>query len=267
MKRKKLLVLLTAVCLFSCQQQDDEQQGSSKEAINFTTAIDNGNITDILTRSASTLGLPVKTEFSTGDVVSMSVSDQGYSPFAIGVDSHSWDEVDATSGVVTFYAHYPELSEDVSSTRAFGNRYREIKGGKEHLFGIGQALPGSKNVALRFKRVTVPVILLDEEGRPYKGKAKVKFHLRNKGKQNLFDGNIELDKDAEKEIIDINTTTDGELTHLIPQEIEAGEKIGTIIVDGVEEDIITDHDVNMMAGRALTLKLPRGIIDDRTPLR
>ena len=47
MKRKNLLVFLTAACLFGCQQQDNLQD-PSKEAIDFSTSIDNQSITDLL---------------------------------------------------------------------------------------------------------------------------------------------------------------------------------------------------------------------------
>ena len=40
MKRKNLLVFLTAACLFGCQQQDNLQD-PSKEAIDFSTSIVN----------------------------------------------------------------------------------------------------------------------------------------------------------------------------------------------------------------------------------
>ena len=150
MKRKNLLVFLTAACLFGCQQQDNLQD-PSKEAIDFSTSIDNQSITDLLTRNSAALSLPVKNSFSTGDVISMSVSNQDYLPFALGVDSQTWDEIDTDVESVTFYAHYPELT-DEAATRALGKRYRSIKGGKEHLFGIAQAIRGTKNVALKFKR-------------------------------------------------------------------------------------------------------------------
>ena len=51
--------------------------------------------------------------------------------------------------------------------------------------------------------MTVPVILLDEDGRPYNGKASIKLRLRNRGIQDLFNGKVELDKSAEAEDINI----------------------------------------------------------------
>ena len=54
MKRKNLLVFLTAACLFGCQQQDNLQD-PSKEAIDFSTSIDNQSITDLLTRNSAAL--------------------------------------------------------------------------------------------------------------------------------------------------------------------------------------------------------------------
>lgn len=267
MKRKNLLVLLTTVCLFSCQQQN-EQQELSKEAINFSTSIDNESVTDILTRSSSTLSLPVKDCFTTGDVISMSISEQEYIPFTLGMDNCTWDEIGVNSETVTFYAHYPELS-DTPSTRSFGKPYREIKGGKEFLFGTASASPWSKNVSLNFKRMTVPVILLDENDRPYDGGATVKLFMKNQGVQNLFDGAIQIAENAKTEEIIIKKTSEGSLTNLIPQSIQAG-KIGEVIVGGEKQDIIAEQDVNLNAGRALTMRAYRGrftIIDERTPLR
>lgn len=267
MRRKNYLAFLTVVCLFSCQQQN-EQQDSSKEVINFSTSIDNESITDALTRGSNTLSLPVKDSFTAGDVISMSVSEQDYTPFTIGMDNLTWDEIDVDSETVTFCAHYPELS-DAASTRAFGNRYREIVGGKEHLFGTAQAASWSRNVSLKFKRMTVPVVVLDENCKPYNGKAIIKFFLKNKGIQNLINGKIEVSKDAEPEPINISKIPEGSLTNLIPQVIKAGEIIGSVTLDGKEESIIAERDVNLSAGRALTMIMfeHRAIIDEQTPLR
>lgn len=267
MKTKNLLVLLTTACLFSCQQQN-EQQELSKEVINFSTSIDNESVTDILTRSNSTLSLPVKDCFTTGDVISMSVSQQDYIPFTLGMDNYTWDEIAADSETVTFYAHYPELS-DTPSTRSFGKLYREIKGGKEFLFGTANTSLWSKNVSLNFKRMTVPVILLDENDRPYDGEATIKLFLKNQGVQNLFDGVIRIAENAKTEEITIKKASEGVLTNLIPQSIQAG-KIGEVIVGGEKQDIVVDKNVNLNAGRALTMRAYRGgftIIDERTPLR
>ena len=268
MKRKNLLVFLTAACLFGCQQQDNLQD-PSKEAIDLSTSIDNQSITDLLTRNSAALSLPVKNSFSTGDVISMSVSNQDYLPFALGVDSQTWDEIDTDVESVTFYAHYPELT-DEAATRALGKRYRSIKGGKEHLFGIAQAIRGTKNVALKFKRMTVPVILLDEDGRPYNGKASIKLRLRNRGIQDLFNGKVELDKSAEAEDINIKKVSDGELTNLIPQEtIKAGEVIGEVSIEGEKQKIVANQDVEVSAGNAIVMRFARNrvIFDGHTPLR
>lgn len=83
----------------------------------------------------------------------------------MGVDNQNWSETATDSEAVTFYAHYPELSGDVT-TRSLFSRYRDIKGGLEYLFGTAQASKGSSNVALTFKRMTAPVILLDEKRQP-----------------------------------------------------------------------------------------------------
>lgn len=264
--KKTLLFFLAASCLLGCQQQD-EQQEPGKKAFSFSASIDNESITDALTRS-STLSLPAKSCFSDGDVISMSASEQDYLPFTIGMENPAWDAIDTDAEAVTFYAHYPELSDDVA-TRSFGSRYRGITGGKEYLFGMAQAAKGSKNVALKFKRMTVPVILLDEKRQPYEGNAIVKLFLKNKGVQDLFNGKIEADKNAKPEYIDIRKISEGILTNLLPQRIKAGETIGTVIVDDKEEPIIVDEDIELTPDTPIAISLyrGRGIIDERTPLR
>ena len=117
----------------------------------------------------------------------------------------------------------------IFSPALMSSRYREIKGGLEYLFGTAQANKGSKNVALSFKRMTTPVVLLDENNQPYEGRAIVKLFLKNKGVQDLFSGKIEADPNAKPEYIDIRKVSEGILTNLIPQIIKAGEKIGTVI--------------------------------------
>ena len=265
--KKTLLFFLAASCLLGCQQQD-EQQEPGKKAFSFSASIDNESITDALTRSSSTLSLPAKSSFSDRDVISMSASEQDYLPFTIGMENPAWDAIDTDAEAVTFYAHYPELSDDVA-TRSFGSRYRGITGGKEYLFGMAQAAKGSKNVALKFKRMTVPVILLDEKRQPYEGNAIVKLFLKNKGVQNLFNGKIEADKNAKPEYIDIRKISEGILTNLLPQRIKAGETIGTVIVDDKEEPIIVDEDIELTPDTPIAISLyrGRGIIDERTPLR
>ena len=83
MKRKSLLFVMASVCLFSCQQQE-ELQDPSKEVIDFSTSIDQ-SINNALTRNSSSLTLPLKNNFAAGDVISMSVAEQDYHPFAIGM--------------------------------------------------------------------------------------------------------------------------------------------------------------------------------------
>ena len=265
--KKTLLFFLAASCLLGCQQQD-EQQEPGKKAFSFSASIDNESITDALTRSSSTLSLPAKSSFSDGDVISMSASEQDYLPFTIGMENPAWDAIDTDAEAVTFYAHYPELSDDVA-TRSFGSRYRGITGGKEYLFGMAQAAKGSKNVTLKFKRMTVPVILLDEKRQPYEGNAIVKLFLKNKGVQDLFNGKIEADKNAKPEYIDIQKISEGILTNLLPQRIKAGETIGPVIVDDKEEAIIVDEDIELTPDTPIAISLyrGRGIIDERTPLR
>ena len=113
MKRKNFLVLLAAGCLFSCQQQDELQE-TSKEATNFSISIDDA-LSDPLTRTSSDL-FPAKNSITTGEVISMAASGQNYTPFIVGQDSRTWSEISATTSTVTFYDHYPALT-DGSATR------------------------------------------------------------------------------------------------------------------------------------------------------
>lgn len=156
------MILLAAGCLFSCQQQDELQE-TSKEATNFSISIDDA-LSDPLTRTSNDL-FPARNSITTGEVISMAASGQDYTPFIVGKDSRAWNEIGTATGTVTFYAHYPALT-DEAATRSGGNK-RYLKGGQEHLFGTAEAAPGSQNVSLKFKRMTVPVIILDENDRPY----------------------------------------------------------------------------------------------------
>ena len=118
--------------------------------------------------------------------------------------------------------------------------------------------------------MTVPVILLDEDGRPYNGKASIKLRLRNRGIQDLFNGKVELDKSAEAEDINIKQVSDGELTNLIPQEtIKAGEVIGEVSIEGEKQEIVANQDVEVSAGNAIVMRFARNrvIFDGHTPLR
>ena len=106
--------------------------------------------------------------------------------------------------------------------------------------------------------MTVPVILLDEDGRPYNGKASIKLRLRNRGIQDLFNGKVELDKSAEAEDINIKKVSDGELTNLIPQEtIKAGEVIGEVSIEGEKQEIVANQDVEVSAGNAIVMRFAR----------
>ena len=228
MKRKNFLILLAAGCLFSCQQQDELQE-TSKEATNFSISIDDA-LSDPLTRTSNEIG--------------------------------------TATGTVTFYAHYPALT-DEAATRSGGNK-RYLKGGQEHLFGTAEAAPGSQNVSLKFKRMTVPVIILDENDRPYEGEAKVELSLKNEGTQDLLNGTIEINENALSENIEVKKVSEGVTTNVLPQKINAGEEIGTITVGGVTQKISAVEDLDLKAGSTLSVRLSKkfggGIIDGNVPL-
>lgn len=265
MKRKNFLVLLAAGCLFSCQQQDELQE-TSKEATNFSISIDDA-LSDPLTRTSSDL-FPAKNSITTGEVISMAASGQNYTPFIVGQDSRTWSEIGATTSTVTFYAHYPALT-DGAATRSSGNK-RLLKGGQEHLFGTAEAVPGSRNVSLKFKRMTVPVIILDENDNPYEGEAKVELSLKNEGTQDLLNGIIEVNENALSENIEVKKASEGAVTNVLPQKINAGEEIGTITIGGVVQKISAVEDLDLKAGSTLSVRLSRriggGIIDGNVPL-
>lgn len=82
-------------------------------------------------------------------------------------------------------AHYPAVDYNQPGER------RILEGGQEYLFGTTEVNQGSSSAALRMKRMTVPVVLLSENGGPYEGDAKVTLHLQNEGIQNLRTGLIQ----------------------------------------------------------------------------
>lgn len=263
MKKKSFLIFLLAGCLFGCQQQDELQE-PSKEAINFSISIDDA-LAGPLTRSNSDV-FPTKSSFTAGEVISMAASDLNYTPFVIGQDSRNWNEIGSTATTVKFYAHYPALT-DAATTRAGGNK-RYLKGGQERLFGTAEAITGSNKVALQFKRMTVPVIVVDENDKPYNGDAKVELHLKNEGIQDLMDGTIEVNENAKVESIEVKKVSEGIATNIIPQKIVAGEEVGTITIDGVEQKIIAPKEINLRSGATLSVRIYRGggIIDGNVPL-
>lgn len=265
MKRKNFLILLAAGCLFSCQQQDELQE-TSKEVTNFSVSIDDA-LSDPLTRTSSDL-FPAKNSITTGEVISMAAFGQSYTPFIVGKDSRAWSEIGATTGTVTFYAHYPALTDGIATRSGDNKRY--LKGGQEHLFGTAEAIPGSQNVSLKFKRMTVPVIILDENDNPYDGEAKIELSLKNEGTQDLLNGTIEVNENALPENIEVKKVSEGVATNVLPQKISAGEEIGTITIGGVVQKISAVEEINLKAGSTLSVRLSirsgGGIIDGNVPL-
>ena len=239
MKRKNFLILLAAGCLFSCQQQDELQE-TSKEATNFSISIDDA-LSDPLTRTSNDL-FPARNSITTGEVISMAASGQDYTPFIVGKDSRAWNEIGTATGTVTFYAHYPALT-DEAATRSGGNK-RYLKGGQEHLFGTAEAAP-------------------------YEGEAKVELSLKNEGTQDLLNGTIEINENALSENIEVKKVSEGVTTNVLPQKINAGEEIGTITVGGVTQKISAVEDLDLKAGSTLSVRLSKrfgGIIDGNVPL-
>ena len=73
--------------------------------------------------------------------------------------------------------------------------------------------------------MTVPVIILDENDRPYEGEAKVELSLKNEGTQDLLNGTIEINENALSENIEVKKVSEGVTTNVLPQKINAGEEI------------------------------------------
>ena len=44
----------------------------------------------------------------------MAASGQDYTPFIVGKDSRAWNEIGTATGTVTFYAHYPALTDEAA---------------------------------------------------------------------------------------------------------------------------------------------------------
>lgn len=269
MKRKSFLALLAVGCLFSCQQQDEVNE-TSNDAINFSISTDDHSMISAYTRSNDVVN-PTKSSFTTGDVISMAASDLNYTPFVIGEDSRTWSEIASTSNAVKFYAHYPALSEDNIAATRTSNYKRQLKGGNEHWFGIAETNYGTQNVTLKLQRMTVPVLLLDENNNPYDGDAKVELYLKNEGVQDLLNGKIIAKEDVAPETINVKKVSEGIVTNLLPQTIEAGEVIGTLIIDGEKKTIQADQDYKLQAGNTFALRLSKFnrpiIIDGNIPLR
>lgn len=269
MKKKGFLLLVTAASLLGCQQQD-EFQNIEQESVSISAIIESQSLKDLLTRNNIAQAIPVKQTFSTGEVISMATSEQNFASHALGIDSWNWSEANKTS--TTILAHYPAIeTEEIEEAPEEG--FRTIKGGEEYLFGTSQATIGDKQVELSFNRMTVPVILLDDEGNPYDGDATVKFFVKNTGIQNLATGEISVDQTAKVETVEIKQISDGELTHLLPQTtIKEGEVLGEVSLDGKTETIIATEDIEFKAGSALVMRMhyfnPRRVIFERlTPLR
>lgn len=260
MKKNLIFALLAAGSLFSCQQQD-EQLESSKEAI-ITATI------GVPSRSISNVNA-VKKSFTTGDVISLATSGPNYSTFVIGKDRRYWSNIPSNSSNVKFYALYPALTEG-TATRSTEVQ-RSVAGGEEYLFGEAEVAPGTLNVSLNFKRMTVPVVVVDENGNPYTGNAVIKLNLKNKGTQDLMTGVITVDDSAPTEAIEIKTLSEGTLTNILPQTISAGEEVGTITIDGETEPVTASRDLDLKEGIIVTLSVYKpkcggGIIDGNVPL-
>ena len=118
--------------------------------------------------------------------------------------------------------------------------------------------------------MTVPVIILDENDRPYEGEAKVELSLKNEGTQDLLNGTIEINENALSENIEVKKVSEGVTTNVLPQKINAGEEIGTITVGGVTQKISAVEDLDLKAGSTLSVRLSKksggGIIDGNVPL-
>ena len=113
-------------------------------------------------------------------------------------------------------------------------------------------------------------VFLDENDNPYEGEAKVELSLKNEGTQDLLNGIIEVNENALSENIEVKKVSEGAVTNVLPQKINAGEEIGTITIGGVVQKISAVEDLDLKAGSTLSVRLSRriggGIIDGNVPL-
>ena len=83
-------------------------------------------------------------------------------------------------------------------------------------------------------------------------------------------GIIEVNENALSENIEVKKVSEGAVTNVLPQKINAGEEIGTITIGGVVQKISAVEDLDLKAGSTLSVRLSRriggGIIDGNVPL-
>lgn len=263
MKTKKIFMFLTLGTLFACQQ--NEQQETANETIKFSITVENDEFS-ALTRSFGMNYAWGKNSFSTGDVLSISAANKDFQPYTVGKSNYLWNDVKTDNQNVEFSAHYPA----VDNERLDGKRV--LEGGAEYLFGTTEVNQGGSNATLQMKRMSVPVVLLSENGEPYNGDAKVTLHLPNEGIQDLRTGLIQPMPNALKENIEVNKFYEGPTTNLIPQRLVKGQRIGTVAFGGMEKNIVIDQDFSLNSGNMLSIRLtgsplPGILIDGCTPLR
>lgn len=256
MKTKSFLAILAIGCLCSCQQNEEFDSSKKSDAISFTMNSD-GLKMDGTTRAMINEGL-LKTSFVSGDVLSLGTSDS-FSRYILGQSIYSWANFNATG--VTFCAHYPELS----SYQLINKRY--FIGGNEYLFGTSanDITPAVKNVNLSFKRMSIPVVLVDSKGAPYAGNAKITLHLKNHGVQNLETGAVSVDPLNDTFAnIEVNKQSEGRITNIIPQAVESDDVFMTLSINGQNYDLALPNDAAFVSGetKAIVIALPamtRGI--------
>lgn len=217
-----MILSLALGCLCSCQQQE-------KEEIHFSINNDgldinlNGCSSETRSLVANSTG---KTSISAGDIISLGNDDSSFTPFIVDQDVRTWQGVNPKNNTVNFYAHYPEIGNYKVSDE------RIVEGGQEYIFGksAGEVTQGTKTVALNFKRMTVPVILLDINGNPYKGGLKIMLNVVNKGTQDLQSGIIKIDNRTTPTLIEAKKLSEGGITNIIPQSIDIEKSIGTTTI-------------------------------------
>lgn len=262
MKTKKILVFLALGTLFACQQ--NEQQETANEALQLSISIENDEL-GALTRSFGMNYALGKNAFSAGEVLSVAAANEDFQPYTVGKDNYLWNDIKTKNQQVALSAHYPAVDYNQPGER------RILEGGQEYLFGTTEVNQGSSSAALRMKRMTVPVVLLSENGGPYEGDAKVTLHLQNEGIQNLRTGLIQPTPNALQQEIEINKISDGPTINLIPQRLVRGQRIGTVSYGGIEKNIFVDQNISLSSGNMLSIRLSEYtydiIVDGNVPLR
>lgn len=251
MKKHFLLVLFVAGALFGCQQNEAVEAVAEKE-FTFQSSITG----DLFTRSQET----------TLDVVSVcEENEKSFSVMNLLTEKGTWSKF--TNKKVNFLAHYPQLADNESSATE-----RLLENGVDYLFGSAEAEYGSKNVALQFKRVNVPVyIKVKNANGVEETPATIKVRLKKSAKLNLKSGKISANNGEASELIKFNVDKKKGEILIIPQEIPAGTIFEATMNDGTQHTAVMSSPMRAASSSSYRFVIDKGdmivgIIDPVIPL-